>query len=129
EPADPQVIYVPSYNPTVVYGAPPASYPYPVMDYPSAGAILAADAISFGAGVALGSAFDDCCGYAGWGWGCHWGDTSSVTVNNHFFGRYGYATPYARGAYGTAAWAHNPYYRGAVPYSSAAVAGRYGAAA
>jgi len=127
EPADPQVIYVPSYNPMVVYGAAPGSYPYPVMDYPSTGAILAADAISFGAGVALGAAFDDCCGYAGWGWGCNWGD-SSVTVNNNFFGRYGYATPYGRRAYGTAAWTHNPYYRGAVPYSSASVAGRYGKA-
>src|SRR5271168_3857443 len=27
EPANPQVIYVPQYNPTVVYGAPVAAYP------------------------------------------------------------------------------------------------------
>src|SRR4029077_16105086 len=31
EPANPQVIYVPSYNPTVVYG--PPVYPYPPIYY------------------------------------------------------------------------------------------------
>jgi hypothetical protein len=34
EPASPQVIYVPQYNPVVVYGASPAIYPYPAMYYP-----------------------------------------------------------------------------------------------
>jgi Protein of unknown function (DUF3300) len=129
QPANPQVIYVPNYNPTVIYGPPPMVYPYPVMVYPpppSTGAIVAASLISFGAGIALGAAFHGCCGPSyGWGWGCNWRG-GSVTVNNNFFGRYGYATPYGAGS---GAWAHNPYYRGAVPYSSAAVAGRYGAAA
>ena len=32
EQANPQVVYVPSYDPIVVYGAP--VYPYPVMPYP-----------------------------------------------------------------------------------------------
>jgi hypothetical protein len=132
EPANTQVIYVPSYNPVVVYGAPPVAYPYPVLSYPaypSTGAIVAASAISFGVGVALGAAFSGCCG-SGWGWGCNWGPHGAVIVNNNFFGRYGFATPYgAAGAYGRGAWAHNPYYRGGVPYSSAAVAGRYGSAA
>jgi hypothetical protein len=129
QPANPQVIYVPVYNPTVIYGALP--YPYPAMAYPpppSNGAIVGAGLISFGAGIALGAAFRGCCGPSyGWGWGCNW-HGGSVTINNNFFGRYGYATPY-RGAAGVGAWAHNPYYRGAVPYSSAAVAGRYAAAA
>src|SRR5208337_233666 len=35
EQANPQVVYVPSYNPTVVYGAP--VYPYPPIAYPPAG--------------------------------------------------------------------------------------------
>jgi hypothetical protein len=124
--ANPQVIYVPTYNPTVVYGPPPVHYPYPAMVYPPAGAVVGASAISFGVGVALGAAFSGCCGYSGWGWGCNWGPRGSVTINNNFFSRYGFATPYGAGAYGTGTWAHNPYYRGAVPYSSAAVAGRYG---
>ena len=132
QPANPQVVYVPSYNPIVVYGAAPV-YPYPVMVYPpppSTGAIVAASAISFGVGVALGAAFSGCCGPSwGWGWGCNWGSRSTVIVNNNFFGRYGYARPYAAGAAGRTAWAHNPAYRGGVPYSSAVVAGRYGSAA
>jgi hypothetical protein len=129
EPANPQVIYVPTYNPTVVYGPPPDYYPYPAMDYPSTGAVIAASAISFGAGIALGAAFSGCCGPGwGWGWGCNWGPRGTVIVNNNFFGRYGYARPYGPGA-GTGAWTHNPAFRGRVPYSSAAVANRYGSAA
>ena len=37
EQAQPQVIYVPSYNPTVVYG--PPVYPYPPIAYPPPGAL------------------------------------------------------------------------------------------
>jgi hypothetical protein len=56
EQADPQVVYVPSYNPTVVYG--PPIYPYPPIYYPpSTGAVIAAGAISFGIGVAIGAAW------------------------------------------------------------------------
>src|SRR5205823_5910372 len=64
EQADPQVVYVPSYNPTVVYGAPPP-YPYPSMYYPPGYGMLA-----FGAGVAIGAAW----GGGGWGYGCGWGE-------------------------------------------------------
>jgi hypothetical protein len=74
--ANPQVICVPSYNPTVVYGPPPPYYAYPAMVYPPApaAAVVAASAISFGVGVALGgAAFSGCCGYSGWGWGCNLG--------------------------------------------------------
>src|SRR4051812_5618378 len=56
EQANPQVVYVPSYNPTVVYGAP--VYPYPPIYYPpSTGAVIAASAISFGVGLAMGAAW------------------------------------------------------------------------
>jgi Protein of unknown function (DUF3300) len=57
EQANPQVIYVPSYNPTVVYG--PPVYPYPPIVYPpppSTGAVIATAAISFGVGMAMGAA-------------------------------------------------------------------------
>ncbi len=109
QPADPQVMYVPGYDPAMVYGA--LTYPYPAMTYPPA----AAGPISFGTGVALGAVY----GFTSWGWGCNW-HGGSVTVDNNFFSRYGY-----RGATGSGAWAHNPHDRGAVPYSSAAVADRY----
>lgn len=56
ESADPEVVYVPSYNPSVVYGSwaypgyPPYYYPPPAYYYPG-GALL-----SFGIGVAVGGA-------------------------------------------------------------------------
>src|SRR6516165_6356083 len=60
EPAKPDVIYVPSYNPTVVYG--PPVYPYPPVYYPPAGYYAAGMAISFGVGLAMGAAWGGCCG-------------------------------------------------------------------
>src|SRR4030095_4479452 len=65
EPASPDVVYVPSYSPDI-YGVPMVAYP----GYTGWGAV-AAGAVSFGAGVALGAAFD---GYGwGWhGWGTNW---------------------------------------------------------
>jgi len=74
QPADPQVVYVPAYNPTVVYGAwpypayPPAS-PYPP-GYAFGGALL-----SFGLGMAVGGAL--------WG-NCNWGGGNvNVDVNRN----------------------------------------------
>ena len=65
EPADPQVVYVPTCSPTVVYGTwlypAPASFLYYPPGY-AAGA-----ALFFGVGLAVGAAW----GYA-WG-GCGWG--------------------------------------------------------
>jgi hypothetical protein len=55
EQAQPQVIYVPSYNPTVVYG--PPAYAYPPIAYPPPGAYVAGMAISFGVGMAMGAAW------------------------------------------------------------------------
>jgi hypothetical protein len=65
EPANPQVVYVPTYNPTVVYGAwPYPAYP-PYYYYPPG--YVASTMFAFGAGVAMGAAW----GYA-WG-NCNWG--------------------------------------------------------
>jgi Protein of unknown function (DUF3300) len=74
EPANPQVVYVPAYNPTVVYGTwpypayPPVYYPPPPAYYP--GTALASG-IMFGVGVAATAAL--------WG-GCNWG-RGDVNVN------------------------------------------------
>src|SRR3990172_4309432 len=77
EPANPQVIYVPSYNPTVVYGAWP--YPaYPPYYYYPPGYVAGAAVFTFAAGVALGAAW----GYA---WvGCNWhGGDVNIDVNRN----------------------------------------------
>ncbi|MEJ8827336.1 DUF3300 domain-containing protein [Variovorax humicola] len=74
EPADPQVVYVPTYNPSVVYGTwpypayPPYYYYPPAMYYP--GAALATG-IAFGVGVAATAAL--------WG-NCNWGG-GNVNIN------------------------------------------------
>src|SRR5262249_10593476 len=77
EPANPEVVYVPSYSPEV-YGVPVAAYP----GY-SGWAPVAAGAIAFGTGVALGAAFG---GYGwGWhGWGADW-HGGNVTYNRNTF--------------------------------------------
>jgi len=65
EPAQPEVIYVPSYNPTVIYGSwwapayPPYYYPPPPYYYPP-GSMLAAGLIGFGIGMAIADNH--------WGW-------------------------------------------------------------
>jgi Protein of unknown function (DUF3300) len=64
QPANPQVVYVPAYNPWVVYGYPvapwPGWYPYPGIWY-------GGPYISWGVGFGIGF-----WGGYGWGWG-HWG--------------------------------------------------------
>src|SRR5262249_41661600 len=73
QPANPEMVYVPSYSPEI-YGAPVGAYP----GY-SGWAPVAAGALAFGAGMAVGGA------YGGYGWGYHgWGtdwNRGNVTYN------------------------------------------------
>jgi Protein of unknown function (DUF3300) len=65
EPASSNVVYVPQYNPAIVYGAPlvvPAYTP----------PVAVAAGLSFGAGVAIGAAFGGG-GFVGGGFGGGWG--------------------------------------------------------
>src|SRR5712692_2132586 len=64
EPADPQVVYVPAYDPWLVYGGPIVAYPG---WYPVPGIFWGGVGLSFGVGFGLGYF-----GGFGWGWG-HWG--------------------------------------------------------
>lgn len=78
EPAQPNVVYVPSYNPTVVYGAWP--YPTPPVYLPPPPGYVAGTALvaglAFGAGVAITAGL--------WGWANpNWGRGNvNVNVNN-----------------------------------------------
>jgi hypothetical protein len=97
EPADPDEVYIPAYDPWVVYGGPivawPGWYPYP-------GIWFGGPYLSFGLGFGIGW-----WGGFGWGWG-HWG----FDWHNHYAmfnnGRYysGSRTFYNR----------NNFYRGGV---------------
>src|SRR6516165_9025960 len=75
-----QVVYVPSYAPVVVYGAP--VYPYPAIYYPPAWYYPAGMAISFGMGVMMGAFWS-----GGWGWGCGWGGNNVYINHNNNFNR------------------------------------------
>src|SRR5215467_11553801 len=80
QPAQPEVVYVPTYNPTVVYGAPVAAYP----GY-STGAMVATSLISFGLGIAVGAAMNNsCCGWGWNSWGCGW-HSSTVVYNRNVY--------------------------------------------
>jgi Protein of unknown function (DUF3300) len=122
--ANPEVVYVPSYNPTVVYGPPVVAYPpvaYP--PYPAGGMLL-----SFGVGMAMGAAFS-----GGWGWNTGWGGHNDIVVNRNNT----YVSNYNRNArvnggnrYGANGnWQHNPAHRGGAPYGNRATANRYGGTA
>jgi len=73
EQANPEIVYVPSYSPVVVYG--PPIYPYPPIYYPyyPPGAAF----ITFTYGFAMGAWMS-----GGWGYGCGWGG-STVYINHH----------------------------------------------
>ncbi|HTY21390.1 MAG TPA: DUF3300 domain-containing protein [Geobacteraceae bacterium] len=122
QPASPQVVYVPTYSTTVVYGTwpypayPPAYYyPPPPAYYP---------AFTFAAGVALGAAW----GYA-WS-NCNWGGGSvNYNVNrntniNNSINRSNYARQQPAGGGGN--WQHNPEHRKGVAYRDNATAKKFG---
>ncbi len=121
EQADPQVIYVPTYDPSAVYGV--WAYPaYPPYYYYPPG-YVARPGMAFAAGVAIGVAW----GYA-WG-NCDWngGDVNinvdrNTQINNRIDrGKY----PNARGENG--AWRHDATHRQGAPYRDRATAQRLGA--
>jgi len=82
EPANPEVVYVPAYDPWVVYGDPivawPGWYPYPGIWYDG-------PSLWFGAGFGIGWF-----GGYGWGWhhwGCDWHDRHLVHDHNRYYSR------------------------------------------
>src|SRR6266404_4224101 len=94
EPASPEVVYVPAYDPWLVYGGPivawPGWYPYPGIWY-------GGPYLSFGVGFGIGH-------YGGYGWGWHhWGSDWHHRVVIHDHDRY-----YSRS---TTFYNRNNYYR------------------
>src|SRR5215469_11953788 len=97
EPASPQVVYIPQYNPEVVWGAPAYAYPYPAMYYPPGLGL-----ISWGAGFALGAIWGG--SWNNWGWNARWGN-NNIFVNNNFINR----NNFNRASIGNGnRWVHNP---------------------
>ncbi len=139
-PADPQVIYVPRYDPVYVWGSPAWGA------YPS---------LSYGYGYGYGPAIDVGLWFGGWSWGWGWGWGTnwyggSVYVDNAFFRHCGYDYGHHGGYYGghyggrhggyyggnrggypagghagRETWQHDAGHRMGVPYSNGRAAGSY----
>lgn len=109
EPAVQDTVYVPYYDPAVVYGSWP--YPdYPPYYFPGSGYVAAgvvATGLAFGAGYALGR----------WGWGSgsnYWGGNLNWNNNNINIDRDRVTN-----------WQHNPQHRHGVQYRNDAVQQRF----
>jgi hypothetical protein len=109
EPTDPQVVYVPTYNSTVVYGPwpypayPPYYWPPPVY-YPP-GTVF----FGFTIGIAIG---------AGWG-GCNWGG-GNVYIDHHTYNNFN------KTDIKTGDWQHRPEHRKGVEYRDPGSRQKYG---
>lgn len=109
EPTNPEVVYVPTYNPTVVYGAWP--YPaYPPYYYYPPGYVAGGMLFSFTVGAIVGGAL--------WG-NCNWG-RGDVNVNVNRYNNFN------RTNIQNSNWKHSSQHRGAVPYRDKGVAQQYG---
>ncbi|HSC96488.1 MAG TPA: DUF3300 domain-containing protein [Burkholderiales bacterium] len=98
EPASPQVVYVPTYDPVVVYG--PWPYPpYPPYYYYPPGYAPGAVFFSFTVGIAIG---------AGWG-GCNW-HGGNVYIDHRTYNNFN------RTDIKTGDWQHKPEHRKGVEY-------------
>jgi hypothetical protein len=122
EPAQPDVVYVPSYNPTTVYGTwaypsyPPVYYPPPAAYYPVGTAL--ASGLAFGVGLAITDSI-----WGGFGWN-DWGHGdvdididvdryNSINVNNRIDSN-------------SNVWRHDAAHRDGVPYRDQANRDRHG---
>jgi hypothetical protein len=108
EPANPQVVQVPVYNPATAYGAwpYPAYPPYPYYPF----GYVAGSALAFTAGVAVGAAL--------WG-NCNWGNNNvNINVNQY--------NSFNRTNISNSNWQHNAEHRKGVPYRDQGVAQQFG---
>ena len=108
EPTNPEVVYVPVYNPAVIYGP----WPYPMYPpyyyYPPAyaGGVF----FAFSVGIIIGNAW--------WG-GCHWGG-GNVYISHHNYNNFN------RTNINTGDWQHKPEHRKGVEYRDQGSREKYG---
>jgi hypothetical protein len=121
EQVNPEVVYVPSYDPQMVYGAPPPAYPYYPYSYPG---YYAGMGLAFGTGLVLGGIWAN-----NWG-NCDWkhGDVN-INNNNNFNRNVNRNVNRGTGTGQGNAWQHNPQHRGNAPYGNRQTANKYGGTA
>jgi hypothetical protein len=118
ESANPEVVYVPTYSPTVVYGAP--YYPYPPIYYPPY--VPGAAFVSFSFGVMIGAAWGGYCCNMGWG-----GNDIDIDIDNNFNRNNINNIDRGNRTQG-GKWQHDAQHRGAAPYADKATASKFGGA-
>jgi hypothetical protein len=126
-PADPQVIYVPIYRPSYIWG-PPVWGAYPDLWYPQGFGL----GFGYGPGIYMSAFFPNWIGWGDWGWGSGWFGRS-LFLNTGFFNRYGFRGAHfgryggysGSGFGGRAAWMHNPGHRLGIRYPNRTVASRF----
>ena len=115
QPADPDLIYVPDYNPVWIWG-PPVGYYYASWYYPPPP--------PFGVWCFWGAAFSMSFyysgwigygGWGGWGWRPGWRD-HAVIVNHTFFVHNHYSAVRTNIVHNNNVWVHNPEHRAGVAY-------------
>jgi uncharacterized membrane protein YgcG len=106
EPANPDVVYVPYYDPGVIFG-PWAWAEYPPFYFlPPAGIVIGAGLwLGFGLGFPILGPF--------WGW------------DRWAWGHHGFNVVGGYGGLRAGAWAHDPAHRRGVPYRNAGLSGRF----
>jgi len=110
EPADPKTVYVPAYDPMVVYA--PWPYPaYPPYYYYPPG-YVAGPVVWFSVGIIVGGAL--------WG-GCHWGHGGGVYISHH-----SHYNNFNRTNINNGNWNHRPEHRKGAQYRDAAARDKYG---
>jgi Protein of unknown function (DUF3300) len=121
EQANPEAVYVPSYDPEVVYGAAPAESPYYPYSYPG---YQPGTALAWGTAIAVGGAWAN-------NWGdCDWDDGDvNINNNNNFNKNYNKNVSKGTGTGQANGWQHNPQHRGNAPYANKQTANKYGGTA
>jgi hypothetical protein len=121
EQANPEAVYVPSYDPEVVYGAAPAEYPYYPYSYPG---YQPGTALAWGSAIAVGGVW----AHNNWG-NCDW-DNGDVNINNNNNFNKNYNKNVNKTGTGQGnSWQHNPQHRGNAPYANKQTANKYGGTA
>ena len=128
EPANPNYLYVPEYNPAYVWGPPAWGY-YPPLGYPPV-----AFGFGFYPGIYLGGFFP---GFGigwggwglGWGWSLGWGG-GGLFLNVGFFSHWGFHQYFGSGfaggfGAGRVGWQHDAFHRAGVAYANRSVAARF----
>src|SRR5262249_11323332 len=107
EPTNPEVMYVPMYDPTWFWG-PALYYPYPRRFCPPRASGLF---FSFGPGINIGAFFGPAWGgWRTWGWHPLWAN-HTIIVNHGFIAQHHFNTASFRGFGGTSVWAHDSFHR------------------